>query len=216
VDGRDRGTLFVISAPSGTGKTTLARRLIESVPGLAFSVSYTTRPRRAGEESGREYEFIDDARFDALVAAGGFLEWAQVFDHKYGTGLTATETVLASGTSLLLDIDVQGARQVRASGRDAVSIFILPPDYASLRERLTRRGSEKPAALALRLREARREALEYDRFDYVVVNAELEQASAELTAIVRAESARTVRVRDRAARILSTFPAPDAGAQENS
>jgi guanylate kinase len=212
MDGSDRGTLFVISAPSGTGKSTLARRLIESVPGLAFSVSYTTRPRRAGEESGREYEFVDDARFDALVAAGGLLEWARVFDHKYGTGLAATDTALASGKSLLLDIDVQGAAQVRASGRDAVSIFILPPDYASLEARLKRRGSEDPEALALRLREARREALEYDRFDYVVVNADLEQATAELSAIVRAESARTARLRDRVRRILSTFPAPGTGA----
>jgi guanylate kinase len=212
MDGSDRGTLFVISAPSGTGKSTLSRRLLESVPRLTFSVSYTTRPRRAGEENGREYEFVVDDRFDAMVAAGGFLEWAHVFDHKYGTGLAATEAVLASGKNLLLDIDVQGARQVRAAGLDAVSIFVLPPDYASLAERLTRRGSEDPSALSLRLREARREALEYDRFDYVVVNADLEVASSELTAIVRAESARTARCRERVRRILSTFPAPGAGA----
>jgi len=212
MEARDRGTLFVISAPSGTGKTTLARRLLESVPGLTFSVSYTTRPRRAGEENGREYEFVDDARFDAMVAAGGFLEWARVFDHKYGTGMAATDAVLDTGAHLLLDIDVQGARQVRASGRDAVSVFILPPDYATLKDRLTRRGSEDPQALALRLHEARREAMEYDRFDYVVVNADLEAASAELAAIVRAESARTARGRERVRKILSTFPAPDAGA----
>jgi len=211
MDGGDRGTLFVISAPSGTGKSTLARRLLESVPRLAFSVSYTTRPRRAGEENGREYEFVDDARFDAMVASGGFLEWAHVFDHKYGTGLAAIERILAAGTNLLLDIDVQGARQVRASGLDAVSIFILPPDYPSLAERLARRGSEDASALSLRLHEARREALEYDRFDYVVVNADLEDASSELSAIVRAESARTARCRERVRRILSTFPAPGAG-----
>jgi len=211
MDGGDRGTLFVISAPSGTGKSTLARRLLESVPRLTFSVSQTTRPRRAGEENGREYEFIDDARFDAMVTAGGFLEWAHVFDHKYGTGLAATEAVLASGMNLLLDIDVQGARQVRAAGLDAVSIFLLPPDYASLAERLKRRGSEDSSTLSLRLREALREALEYDRFDYVVVNADLEDASSELSAIVRAESARTARCRDRVRRILSTFPAPGAG-----
>jgi len=212
MQGSDRGTLFVISAPSGTGKTTLARRLLESVPGLVFSVSYTTRPRRAGEESGREYHFVDDAAFDTMVSAGGFLEWARVFDHKYGTGRAATEAVVAQGSDVLLDIDVSGAAQVRARGLDAVSIFILPPDYAALAERLTRRGSEDPSALALRLREARREALEYDRFDYVVVNAELEVAIAELSAIVLAESARTTRRRDRVKRILSTFPAPGAGA----
>src|SRR4030095_10811285 len=102
MEGDDRGTLFVISAPSGTGKSTLARRLLETVPGLAFSVSFTTRPRRAGEENGREYEFVDDARFDAMVEAGGFLEWARVFDRKYGTGLKATEAALASRTSPLL------------------------------------------------------------------------------------------------------------------
>jgi guanylate kinase len=209
---RDRGTLFVISAPSGTGKSTLARRLLESVGGLAFSVSYTTRPRRAGETNGREYEFVDDARFDAMVADGDFLEWASVFDHKYGTGRTATEAVVASGTSLLLDIDVQGARQVRESGLDAVSIFILPPDYASLSERLTRRGSENAAALSLRLKEAGREAMEYDHFDYVVVNADLEDARRELAAIVVAEWARTARRRERVRSILSTFPAPGSGA----
>lgn len=208
----DRGTLFVISAPSGTGKSTLARRLLESVPGLRFSVSYTTRPRRAGEENGREYEFVDDARFDAMVASEGFLEWAHVFGRKYGTGQATTEAALASGTSLLLDIDVQGARQVRASGLDAVSIFVLPPDYATLKDRLARRGSEDASTLARRLHEARREALEYDRFDYVVVNADLELASAMLSAIVRAESARTARCRERVRQILSTFPAPDDGA----
>ncbi len=208
----DRGTLFVISAPSGTGKTTLARRLLESVPDLRFSISYTTRPRRAGEENGREYEFVDDRRFDAMVAAGDFLEWAHVFDHKYGTGLAVTEAALASGTSLLLDIDVQGARQVRASGLDAVSIFILPPDFSALAERLKRRASEDPAALALRLGEARHEALEYDRFDYVVVNADLEDASSTLIAIVRAEAARTARCAGRVRTILSTFPAPRTGA----
>jgi guanylate kinase len=212
MEGDDRGTLFVISAPSGTGKSTLARRLLETVPGLAFSVSFTTRPRRAGEENGREYEFVDDARFDAMVEAGGFLEWARVFDHKYGTGRKATEAALAAGTSLLLDIDVQGARQVKSSGLDAVSVFILPPDYASLVDRLRRRGSEDASALALRLGEARREALEYDRFDFVVVNADLEEACSQLAAIVRAELTRTARCGGRVKRILSTFPAPGSGA----
>jgi guanylate kinase len=208
MDAESRGTLFVISAPSGTGKSTLARRLTESVPGLQFSVSFTTRPRRAGEENGREYEFVDDARFDAMAAAGEFLEWARVFDHKYGTGRAATEAVLAAGTSLLLDIDVQGARQVKTSGLDAVSVFILPPDYGALEQRLKRRGSEDASALSLRLGAARLEAMEYDRFDYVVVNADLEEAASELASIVRAEAARTARRRNRVNKILSTFPDP--------
>jgi guanylate kinase len=211
MSGGTDGTLFVISAPSGTGKSTLARRLLESVPSLRFSVSYTTRPRRAGEVDGREYVFVDDARFDAMAAAGGFLEWAHVFGRKYGTGLAATRAALEQGTHLLLDIDVQGARQVRASGLDAVSIFILPPDYAALADRLARRGSEDAATLALRLSEARHEAMEYDQFEFVVVNADLEDACRELAAIVVAESARTSRRRSQVRRILETFPAPASG-----
>jgi len=207
-----RGTLFVISAPSGTGKSTLARRLMESVPGLAFSVSYTTRPRRAGEESGREYHFVDDARFDAMAAAGEFLEWAPVFERKYGTGRAATEAALASGTDLLLDIDVQGATQVRASGLDAVSIFILPPDFPTLNARLRGRGSEDAVSAEKRLHEATHEAMQYDRFDYNVLNADLEEASLELASIVRAERARTVRRIDRVRQVLATFPAPHEGA----
>src|SRR5262249_40999864 len=142
------GTLFVISAPSGTGKSTLARRLVAELPALLFSVSYTTRPRRTGEDNGREYHFVDDAGFDAMIAGNGFLEWARVFDRRYGTGREATAAALAAGESLLLDIDVQGARQVKASGLDAVSIFILPPDFAALKERLLGRGSEDPGTLA--------------------------------------------------------------------
>ena len=210
--GSERGTLFVISAPSGTGKTTLARRMLESVPGLAFSVSTTTRPRRAGEESGREYHFVDDGTFDAMIASGGFLEWAHVFGHRYGTGRDATEAALAAGTDLLLDIDVQGARQVRATGLDAVSIFILPPDFGTLASRLRLRASEDAEALGRRLGRARAEAMEYDHFDYTVVNAEVEEASQDLIAIVRAERARTARRRRAAAEIVSTFPAPDPGA----
>jgi len=200
------GTLFVISAPSGTGKSTLARRLIESVSGLSFSISFTTRPRRAGEESGRDYHFVDDARFDAMVEAGEFLEWAPVFGRRYGTGRKSTEEALAAGRDLLLDIDVQGAAQVRKSGLPAVSIFVLPPDFATLEDRLRRRASEDPAALALRLHEARREAMEYDHFDYVVFNADLEDASGELASIVRAERARCARRRERVKTVMATFP----------
>lgn len=201
------GILFVISAPSGTGKSTLARRVLESVPGLAFSVSFTTRPRRAGEESGREYHFVEEPRFDAMIDSGELLEWAPVFGRKYGTGRLATQEVLASGRDLLLDIDVQGAAQVRRSGLVSVSVFVLPPDFSTLEDRLRRRGSEDPADLALRLREARREAMEYDQFDYAVLNADLEAASGELASIVRAERARTSRRREKVRDVISTFPA---------
>jgi len=204
---RTTATLFVISAPSGTGKSTLSRRLLESVPGLQFSVSFTTRPRRAGEESGREYHFLDETRFDGMAAAGEFLEWASVFGRKYGTGRKATEDALAAGHDLLLDIDVQGAALVRKSGLPSVSIFILPPDFATLEDRLRRRGSEDVADLGVRLREARREAMEYDQFDYVVLNADLEEASGELASIVRAERARTARRRGRVQDVIATFPA---------
>src|SRR5262245_17985609 len=181
---------------------------MESVPGLKFSVSYTTRPRRAGEESGREYHFVDGERFDALAASGGFVEWARVFGERYGTGREATEAALAAGEDLLLDIDVQGARQIRASGLDAVSIFLLPPSYEALTARLAMRASDDADAVARRLAEARGEAMEYDRFDYVVVNAELEEATAALASIVVAERAKTGRLRERVGEILETFPAP--------
>jgi guanylate kinase len=203
-----RGIVFVISAPSGTGKSTLARRLIETVPDLKFSVSYTTRPRRAGEESGREYHFVDEARFTTLAESGGLLEWATVFGKSYGTGREATEAALAAGQDLLLDIDVQGARQIRASGLDAVSVFVLPPSYAALEARLRMRGSDDDAVVADRLREARREVMEYDQFDFVVVNAELEDATATLASIVRAERSRTARLHERVRGITETFPAP--------
>ena len=201
------GILFVVSAPSGTGKSSLARRLLEEVPGIAFSVSYTTRPRREGEEDGREYHFVDDAAFDRRIAAGDFLEWARVFSHRYGTGREATRRELESGRDLLLDIDVQGARQVRESGIPCVCVFILPPDYATLESRLRLRGSEAEGQIAERLAQARVEAEEYVHYDYVVVNDEIKRATKELRAVVRAERARRSHRESEVRRILATFPA---------
>lgn len=202
------GVLFVLSAPSGTGKSSLCRRLIEEVPGLAFSISYTTRHRRAGEENGKQYWFVDDERFDAMIAEDAFLEWAEVFGHRYGTGRAATGQALHQGRDLLLDIDVQGARQVRAGEEDAVSVFLLPPDFATLEARLRSRRSEDDVEVARRLALAGAEAREFAHYDYLVVNDDLERATAELAAIVRAERRRTPRRRADAARILSTFPPP--------
>jgi guanylate kinase len=201
------GVLFVLSAPSGTGKSSLCRRLIEEVPGLGFSVSTTTRHRRAGEENGKQYWFVDDDRFDAMIAEDAFLEWAEVFGHRYGTGRAATREALTQGRDLLLDIDVQGARQVRAGEEDAVSVFLLPPDFATLAARLRSRRSEDDGEVARRLALAGAEAREFVHYDYLVVNDDLERATAELAAIVRAERACTRRRSALAAHILSTFPA---------
>jgi guanylate kinase len=202
------GVLFVLSAPSGTGKSSLCRRLIEEVPGLAFSISYTTRHRRAGEENGRQYWFVDDDRFDAMMAENAFLEWAEVFGRRYGTGRAATAEALGAGHDLLLDIDVQGARQVRQGTDDTVSVFLLPPDFATLEGRLRSRRSEPEAEVARRLALAGREAQEFSDYDYLVINDDLERATADLAAIVRAERRRTGRCRAEAARILESFPRP--------
>jgi guanylate kinase len=200
-----RGILFVISAPSGTGKSSAAKGLLASVDGIEFSVSHTTRPRRAGEEDGREYHFVDDARFDEMVAAGGFLEWAQVYGHRYGTGREATEVALKT-RDLLLDIDVQGARKVRESGIGAVSVFLLPPDYATLEQRLRSRASDDETQIRRRLALARQEAGEYRRYDYLVINDRLERTVEDLHSIVMAERRRADRLRAAAEGILATFP----------
>lgn len=202
----DRGTLYVVSAPSGTGKSTLTRAVLAQTPGLAFSVSYTTRPRRPGEIDGREYHFVEDARFDSLVAAGDFLEWANVFGHRYGTSREATERALGGGIDLLLDIDVQGARQLRDRGVLAATVFILPPDFATLQSRLRYRGSEDEAQVARRLGMARAEAQEFEHYDYVVINDDLDRACREIQSIVLAERARVARKRRRIESIMNTFP----------
>jgi guanylate kinase len=201
------GILFVLSAPSGTGKSSLAERLVREVPDLAFSVSYTTRRRRSGEEDGREYHFVDDRTFDAMVSAGEFLEWARVYDRRYGTGRAATERALGEGRDLLLDIDVQGARQVRARGAGAVSIFLLPPDFATLEKRLRERASDAPEDVEQRLAVARSEAEEYRHYDYLVLNEDLDPAVRSVASIVRAERSRVSRNLDAGERIVRTFPA---------
>lgn len=145
---RARGGLFVISAPSGAGKSTLVARLTAALPELRFSVSWTTRPPRPGERDGVEYHFVDEAAFRAKIPRGEFLEWAEVHGRLYGTGRAETLAVLNDGLDILLDIDVQGAAQVRLSGLEAESIFVLPPSYAALRERLAGRGTEDPQALS--------------------------------------------------------------------
>jgi guanylate kinase len=196
----------VLSAPSGTGKSTLARALVGALSDLEFSVSFTTRGRREAERDGIDYHFVDRERFEAMVATGALLEWAPVFDQLYGTGREVTEERLAQGKDLLLDIDVQGARQIRTGGLGVVTIMLLPPDFATLEARLRQRGSEGDESVMRRLSKARREAEAYREFDYVVINQQLEQTLAELASIVRAERRRVERCADEAQRVIASFP----------
>ena len=182
------GSLWIVSAPSGGGKTSLSRALVQrlqqrGIP-TAISVSYTTRAPRAGEEHGSHYHFVDEAKFLAMAAAGEFLEHAEVFGRRYGTGLAETERLLAAGTELLLDIDWQGARQVRARRPDALGIFILPPSAAELERRLHGRGQDDPKVIAARMAAAHAEMTHYDEYDYLVVNDTFEQALEELEVLL--------------------------------
>jgi guanylate kinase len=179
------GRLYVVSAPSGAGKTSLVKALMEREPGLRFSVSYTTRPARANEVEGRDYHFITPEEFARMAERGEFLEHAQVFDNFYGTGRAAVREALTAGQRLLLEIDWQGARQVRASMPAAHSIFILPPTRRALEERLTARSTDSPEVIRRRLKDAQRDIAHWIEFEYVVINDRFEQAVVDFQAIVR-------------------------------
>jgi guanylate kinase len=200
-----RGMLVVVSSPSGGGKGTLIRRVLKSVPKLGYSVSFTTRPPRAGEVHGQHYFFVSPEEFDRMIEAGDFLEWAYVHGNRYGTSLVQVERELGEGRDIILEIDVQGAANVRHLGTDAVSVFILPPSFEVLRDRLVARGSEKPADLALRLLNSRGEVERYREFEYVVINDDAERAAAQLAAIIYAERARRTRQEKAAQEVLATF-----------
>lgn len=199
------GRLFVLSAPSGTGKSTLARRLLTELPGLGFSVSYTTRPPRPGEVDGRDYFFVDDDTFDRMVAEGGFVEWVRVYAHRYGTGRAWLEAQMAAGRDILMDIETVGARAVKAAIPEAIMIFLLPPSAQELERRLRGRGDTDEAQVALRLNHARHELLQFEAYDHLIVNDELETAYQELVAVFRAERSRRSRRMEDARRILATF-----------
>jgi guanylate kinase len=176
-----RGLLLVISSPSGAGKTSLSRKLVAAEPHLTLSISATTRAPREGERDGREYHFTSAAAFDAMIAAGDFLEWAEVHEHRYGTPRAAVEALLAEGRDVLFDIDWQGAEQIRAAMRDdVVGVFILPPSMAVLASRLKGRASDAPDVIERRLGRAKGEIAKWDRYDYVVVNEDFDRAYAEL------------------------------------
>jgi guanylate kinase len=192
---RRRGIIFILSAPSGSGKTTLSRGALGMSLGLQASVSVTTRRPRAGESQGVDYSFVTDEEFRRKLAAGELAEWAQVFDSVYGTPREPLERAVTTGTDILLDIDIQGARQIRETyPRDAVTIFVLPPSFADLEERLRGRGTENEAAIERRLMRARDEASAYPEYDYLIINSELSDSLLQLEAVVKAERLRVARL----------------------
>jgi guanylate kinase len=199
------GLLLVVSAPSGTGKTTVVERLVETIPGLDLSRSYTSRALRAGERDGVDYNFISRETFAGMIERGEFLEWAEVFGNLYGTGRAETEARLASGADLVLVIDVQGARQVRTRMAGTVGVFVLPPSFEVLEHRLRGRSKDPEAAIARRLDTARSEISAVVEYDYVVVNDDLDRCVGELRAIVTAERARLARRQPAVAPIVETF-----------
>lgn len=187
------GNVFVVSAPSGAGKSTLVQRLVQSVPDLCFSISFTTRKPRAGEVDGRDYFFVDDARFDAMVRDGGLVEWVQVYGHRYGTGRDWLNGVLAAGQDVLLDIETTGALNLRQAIPDARMIFILPPSAAALEARLRGRGKDSDEQIRIRMQHARHEMELYRAYDHLILNDDLDLAYRQLEGVVHA--ARTARER---------------------
>ena len=183
-----RGLMLVLSSPSGARKPTLSRKLLEVDPGVELSVSVTTRKQRPGEIDGRDYHFIDAARFDAMVKGGELLEWAQVFGHRYGTPRAPVEAALASGHDVLFDIDWQGTQQLREKAdHDLVSIFVLPPSMADLERRLRRRAQDPDEAIRARMATAADEMSHWAEYDYVVINTDIDRAFAEVRSILAAE-----------------------------
>jgi guanylate kinase len=203
-----RGDLFIVSSPSGAGKTTLIRRVLEDprIGGtLHFSVSHTTRPPRTGERDGVEYHFVDEAGFRAIEESGGFLEWAVVHGNLYGTSRAEVEPRLEKGLDVLLDIDVQGARQVRSHVPEAVKVIVFPPSREVLEARLKARASDAPEVVRRRLAAARKEMEEWGEFDYAIINEDLEAAVDELRSILVARRAGKSRRRERLESILRSF-----------
>jgi guanylate kinase len=185
---QQRGLMFVLSSPSGAGKTTLSRMLIEGMPGLTMSVSATTRPRRPGEVDGRDYLFVDKAGFEDMVKQGELLEWAVVFDNRYGTPRAPVEAALSKGRDVLFDIDWQGTQQLRERARaDVVSVFILPPSAADLEKRLHSRAQDSKEVIRARMSRASHEMSHWAEYDYIVINHAIDMAFAEVQSILKAE-----------------------------
>ena len=202
---RTRGLLFIVSAPSGAGKTTLVEHLVQILPNLRMSRSYTSRVARTGERDGADYDFVTRELFMQMIDERAFLEWADVFGNYYGTSAADTERILASGQDVVLVIDVQGAQQVKAHGVDHTSIFVLPPSFEVLERRLRGRSKDTEEQMQRRLATARSEASSYKDYDYVVVNDRLEPTVVRLQEIIAAERSRTHRMRGVAEEIIKSF-----------
>ncbi len=200
-----RGNLFVISAPSGSGKTTLVRRLLDTLDDVKFSVSFTTRPVRGSERDRIDYHFVPSDLFRTKIEDGEFLEWAEVHGNYYGTSKIVTEQVRASGEDILLDVDVQGAAQVRKAQPDAITLFVMPPSFDVLEERLRGRRQDSDEVIAGRLEEARHEIHHYKNYDYVLINDSVERTSELLKAIVLAERTRPRLLTKRIRPIVESF-----------
>lgn len=190
-----RGLMFVLSSPSGAGKTTLAHLLIERTSGLKMSVSATTRPMRPGEVDGRDYYFVEETRFETMVKRNELLEWAVVFDNRYGTPRMPVETALSVGQDVLFDIDWQGTQQLREKARaDVVSVFILPPSVADLEKRLHSRAQDSEDVIQRRMSRASHEMSHWAEYDYIVINHDIDEAFAEVQSILRAERLKRERL----------------------
>ncbi|MDQ3247435.1 MAG: guanylate kinase [Pseudomonadota bacterium] len=191
---RRRGLLIVLSSPSGAGKTTISRMLLDSDEGVTMSISATTRPRRPGESHGTDYHFVDDAEFDRMIAAGEFVEWAYVFGYRYGTPKAPVKAALREGRDILFDIDWQGARQLEPDfGEHLVTIFLLPPSMAELERRLRARGTDSEDVISDRMRRATDEIEHWAEYQYVLVNLEMGECLEKVRSIVAAERSRRVR-----------------------
>jgi guanylate kinase len=207
----EAGTLFIVAAPSGAGKSTLVNALLEREPAISLSVSHTTRPPRAGEEFGRHYYFVERAAFEREIAEGVFLEHAEVHGNLYGTSLTKVQQLLAQGRDVLLEIDWQGAVQIRRAKPDCVSVFILPPSRAELERRLRGRGSDSAEVIARRLHNSREEISHAREFDYIIVNDGFDDALADLQAIVHAVRQRSALQWQRHEALITELLAPSPG-----
>ncbi|HEY8369531.1 MAG TPA: guanylate kinase [Thermodesulfobacteriota bacterium] len=200
---RSSGLLFVLSAPSGAGKTTICKAILDFFPDVRQSVSHTTRSPRAGEQDGVDYHFVSPERFQEMIDAGAFVEWAEVYGNRYGTSWASLEGLRAQGFDVILDVDTQGASSIRRRFPSAISVFVLPPSLDALAERLRGRGTEQGHVLEHRLAKARSVIPEAASFDYIIVNDDVSRAVTELRAIIQAERART---RVRLPQVMHRYP----------